>query len=129
MRQTSRLSRALSGKPRSDMKSLLTLQGSYYVVTGIWSIAHRRSFERITGPKTDYWLVRTVGGLAMAIGASLWLARRTESPLAPALAVASGLAFAAADAQAARASSRVYLLDGLLELLLVAAWVRRVRAS
>jgi hypothetical protein len=43
--------------------------------------------------------------------------------------VTSGLAFAAADVQGARAASRIYLLDGLLEMLLVAAWVRRVRAS
>lgn len=110
-------------------RTLATLHGSYYAATGIWSIVHRRSFERLTGPKTEYWLVRTVGGLALAIGASLWVAGRAESPAAAPLAVTSGLAFAAADVQAARAASRIYLLDGLLEMLFVAAWVRRVRAS
>ena len=110
-------------------RTLATLQGSYYAATGIWSIVHRRSFERVTGAKTDYWLVRTVGGLAVAIGASLVIAGRAEGRAAAPLALTAGLAFAAADAQAARASSRTYVLDGLIETFLVAAWVRRVRGS
>ena len=33
------------------------------------AILGRRSFEAVTGPKIDYWLVRTVGGLLVAVGA------------------------------------------------------------
>ncbi len=101
------------------------LQAGYYVLTGLWSILHRRSFERITGPKCEYWLVRTVGALALAIGAVLGLAvaggRRREGA---ALAIGSGLAFVASDLQAARSSSRVYLGDALLHLALLPAWLR-----
>jgi hypothetical protein len=101
-------------------------QASYYVVTGLWSLVHRRSFESITGPKNDYWLVRTVGALAVAngavLGAHVAKGRRPEG--AP-LAAASGLAFVVSDLQAARASSRVYLADALLHLVLVPAWFRR----
>ena len=57
------------------------LQAGYYVVTGVWPLVHRRSFERITGPKVDYWLVRTVGVLVAAIGAGLAVgARNRVSP-------------------------------------------------
>ena len=37
------------------------VQAAFYVGTGVWPIVHRRSFERVTGPKTDFWLARTVG--------------------------------------------------------------------
>ena len=98
-------------------RGLAGLQAAYYVSTGLWSLVHRRSFERITGPKQEYWLVRTVGALAVAIGAALGLAaatgRRREGAV---LALGSGLAFVASDLQAARASSRVYLLDVLAHL-------------
>ena len=53
-------------------RGLAGLQAAYYVSTGLWSLVHRRSFERITGPKQEYWLVRTVGALAVAIGAAMW---------------------------------------------------------
>ena len=54
-------------------RGLAGLQAAYYVGTGLWSLVHRRSFERVTGPKREYWLVRTVGALAVAIGAALGL--------------------------------------------------------
>jgi len=96
----------------------------------VWSLVHRRSFERVTGRKRDYWLVRTVGTLAVAIGTALGLAagsgRRREGAV---LAVASGLAFVGSDVQAAHSSSRVYLGDALLHALLVPAWLRRWRSS
>jgi hypothetical protein len=101
------------------------VQAAYYVVTGLWSIVHRRSFERITGRKREYWLVRTVGALAVAIGAALGLAagsgRRREGA---ALALGSGAAFVASDLQAARSSSRVYLADAVLHFALLPAWLR-----
>lgn len=101
-------------------------QAAYYVLTGAWSILHRRSFERVTGPKREYWLVRTVGALAIAVGAALAVAvakgRRAENAV---LALASGAAFVAGDLQAARASSRIYLGDALLHLVLLPAWLRR----
>lgn len=104
---------------------MLVAQGAYYVATGVWSIAHRRSFEHVTGPKRDYWLVRTVGGLAVAIGGALLydgVRGRREGAI---LSAASALAFGAADLQAARHASRVYLADAAVEALLLTAWLRR----
>lgn len=45
--------------------------GTYYVVTGLWPLIHLTSFEAVTGPKTDDWLVHMVGLLAASIGLAL----------------------------------------------------------
>src|SRR5438876_11959918 len=50
------------------------LQGLYYLATGVWPLVHMESFLAVTGPKTDLWLVRTVGVLVAVIGAVLLLA-------------------------------------------------------
>lgn len=52
----------------SDMGRILTAQGWFYVVTGLWPILHIKSFEAVSGPKTDKWLVRTLGLLIACSG-------------------------------------------------------------
>ena len=110
------------------MRYASTLRGLYapYLVgTGVWSLAHRRSFERVTGPKEDYWLVQTVGSLAIAIGASLGIAarRRAQGPETIALGAASCIAFGLASVRASQTESPVYIGDALLELAFLAAWL------
>src|SRR4051812_47162991 len=56
---------------RLSHRSLARLQAAYYVATGVWPIAHMKSFEAVTGPKVDHWLVRTFGALVTAAGAAL----------------------------------------------------------
>jgi hypothetical protein len=108
---------------------LVAAQSAYYVTTGLWSILHRPSFQLVTGPKREYWLVRTVGGLAVAIGVTLGVTaatgRRTRE--SETLALASGLAFGAADLHAARVASRIYLADAALHAVLLAGWIRHRR--
>ena len=108
-------------------RKLAALHAAYYVVTGAWAVVDRRSFERITGPKHDYWLVRLVGGLAVAVGASLGSAvvsgRRRQDDTT--LALATSIAFVVADGYAARSVSRVYLGDVLLHAIFLPAWIRR----
>ncbi|HET9287503.1 MAG TPA: hypothetical protein VFO26_08100 [Gaiella sp.] len=106
-------------------RQLIGLQGAYYVATGAWAIVHRRSFEAVTGRKTDYWLVRTVGLLAAAIGASLLVAATREerpSPEAVALAGGSAASFALVDVVYVwrRRISPIYLADAALHALLAA---------
>lgn len=103
------------------------VHAGYLLATGIWPLLHRRSFEAVTGPKEDFWLVRTVGGLAATTGAALAVSvlRGRRPPEAVALALGSGLVFAAADVRAARTESRVYLGDIAAQLVLLPAWVRR----
>ena len=112
-------------------RRVLSVQAGYYLITGIWPIVHLPSFEAVTGPKTDDWLVHTVGLLAAAIGISLGTAvLRDEAgdPLAGAIAVSSALAFAAIDLWYGLSGriSPVYLGDAAVQLILVALvlWTR-----
>jgi hypothetical protein len=101
------------------------------VATGAWAIVHRRSFERVTGEKREYWLVRTVGGLAVAIGVPLGVAAARDriDRQTVVLGLGSGLAFLAADLQATRAASPVYLGDAALHAVLIPLWARQWRRS
>src|SRR6266508_1577481 len=57
------------------MEYLVTLvQGIYFFVSGIWPILSMNTFLKVTGPKTDLWLVKTVGIILAVIGAVLILA-------------------------------------------------------
>jgi hypothetical protein len=105
--------------------TLRGLYAPYLVATGVWSLVHRRSFERVTGPKEDYWLVQTVGALAIAIGASLGLAarRRALEPETIVLGAASCTAFGLASVRASQTESRVYLGDAVLEVAFLVAWL------
>lgn len=105
---------------------LAALQGIYYAATGAWSLVHLESFEAVTGPKTDDWLVKTVGMLVLAIGIALLLAAaRLHVPVELAvLALSSAAGLAAVDVLYALtdAISDVYLLDALAQTILVALW-------
>ena len=50
---------------------LPVVQGVYFLLTGVWPLLSIRTFEAVTGPKVDRWLVKTVGLLVAVIGASL----------------------------------------------------------
>jgi hypothetical protein len=112
--------------------NVLHLQAAYYVLTGIWPILHIRSFEMITGPKPERWLVRTLGGVVTAIGASLWTAARQSEPGAETSVLAFGgaAALAASDAIYAlkRRISPVYLADAAVQAALIGALTRAIRA-
>jgi hypothetical protein len=102
------------------------VQGAFYVGTGLWPILHIRSFEAVTGPKRERWLVKTMGGLIAAVGASLIAGGREpkSSRLLPILGISSAVALAMADViyVAKGRISPVYLADAVAELGLVAGW-------
>jgi hypothetical protein len=66
----------------------------------VWPLVHLPSFERVTGPKTDRWLVRTVGALTAVVGAALLVAasRRREDLATQVLAIGSAAALGMVDA-------------------------------
>ena len=110
-------------------------QGLYYAASGAWPLLSMRSFESVTGPKADKWLVRTVGGLVAVIGAVLSSAaarRRVHSEVLL-LGVASAASLAAIDVVYAIRGriSKIYLLDAFAEIALIGAWAsvlaRRLR--
>ena len=89
-------------------QGLARAQGTYFFVTGVWPLLSMRTFEAVTGPKRDRWLVKTVGVLVAVIGASLATVRRPVPPtMLLALGSAAGLA--------------------VLEALLIAGWLAALR--
>lgn len=105
---------------------LALIQGLFYVVTGVWPLLDMVSFQVVTGPKTDLWLVRTVGVLVSVVGAVLIAASRSRrvTPEIVMLAVGSALGLAAIDLRYALAGriSAVYLADAAVEIGLSLVW-------
>ena len=109
-------------------RALAIAQGTYYVATGVWSLLSMRTFLRVTGPKRDLWLVKTVGTLVAVSGGVMLMAglRRNVSPEIVALATGSALGLSAIDINySARGTiSKIYLLDAGVELAVVGMWSR-----
>jgi hypothetical protein len=114
--------------PTEEVVRLARLQAILYIVTGIWPLVSMRSFQAVTGPKVDRWLVKTVGVLVTVIGSALALAsrRREFAPEIVLVAAGSAAALATIDVVyvARRRISPVYLLDAIAEIALVAGWAR-----
>jgi hypothetical protein len=109
------------------------IQGVFYLLTGLWPIIDIESFQHVTGPKTDLWLVRTVGALIAVIGVVLISAARhrryTDEIII--LAVGCALALAAVDLVYALSGriSAIYLADAAAEIALAALWgIGRLRS-
>ena len=115
----------------SKRATVLRAQGGYYVVSGVWAVVNRRGFEAMTGRKTDYWLVRTVGLLAAAIGVSLLAGARgaRSSSATKVLGLTAGASFTAVDLVyvAKRQISPVYLGDAAVHALLAGFALRASR--
>jgi hypothetical protein len=111
-----------------NQRRLARAHGAFNVLFGLWPLVHMRSFELVSGPKTDDWLVRTVSGLMVANGFTQLTAEPTPAALAQTRLVGIGTAatFAAVDVVYATSGriSKVYLLDALLEAGWIAAWLR-----
>jgi hypothetical protein len=109
------------------MNILLLAQGIYYVISGIWPIIHMRSFLIVTGPKTDLWLVKTVGILITVIGGALVVAGMNHQTTLEILilAIGSQLALTAIDViyVAKKQIPKIYLLDALIESGFLLGWI------
>ena len=108
------------------LPKLALAQGLFYVATGVWPLIDIASFQVVTGPKIDLWLVHTVGVLVTVVGAVLIIASRTRrvTPEIILLAVGSALGLAGIDLRYALAGriSTVYLADAVVEIGLALAW-------
>ena len=112
-------------------RALAAGQGAYFLVTGLWPLVSLRTFYAVTGPKTDGWLVQTVGSMIACIGSTLLLGarRRMVEPEVRWLATSSAAALMAVDVLfvGQRRISRIYLADAVAELGLIAAWAFAAR--
>ncbi|HYE05692.1 MAG TPA: hypothetical protein VEL07_09185 [Planctomycetota bacterium] len=107
-------------------EALAATQAAYFGATGLWPLVHLRSFQAVTGPKHDRWLVLTVGALVCAVAAALALAAVDgvgRSDLV--LAVGAALALLLVDVvfTARRVIARIYLGDAAIEAALIGAWL------
>jgi hypothetical protein len=111
---------------KSPAERLAVGQGAYYLATGVWPLLHMRSFLAVTGPKTDLWLVKTVGALVGVIGVALLEAGRRGRVSRETALLAGGSAATLAAVDVVYVSRGrippVYLLDALPEMALAAAW-------
>jgi hypothetical protein len=117
------------GIERERDSAVAAAQSVYYLLTGVWPLVHRPSFERVTGPKADFWLVEAVGVTVAAIGLGLAHAvgRRQAVPRelrTVALATAAGLGVLETVYVARRRISPVYLVDTAVEAAFLWAWLR-----
>ena len=102
------------------------VQGVYFLVTGIWPLISMRTFLAVTGPKTDLWLVKTVGSILAVIGAVLIYAQVTAAVNPPVVALAIGAAATLVIIEIVYVTKRIispiYLGDAVVELILIAWW-------
>jgi len=103
------------------MRKLLTAQALYFAATGTWALVSLSTFETVTGPKTDDWLVKMVGALALVIGIALLAGARAHRRETVVLSVSSAAAFAAVDViySLNGTISRIYLADAAVEAALI----------
>ncbi len=123
----------MSDPAHDEFVRLARTQAAYFIASGLLPLISMRAFEAITGPKTDRWLVKTVGLLVAVIGFGLALAgyRRHVSPELALIAAGSAGAVAAIDVVyvARQRISPVYLGDAVIEAGLLIAWLRVCRRS
>jgi hypothetical protein len=106
--------------------TVAAIQGLFYFATGVWPLAHIESFVAVTRPKTDLWLVYTVGVIIAVIGVALLHAagRRSFSPCLAILAIGVALGLTAIDVifVLRQVIDPIYLADAAVEVILVVAW-------
>lgn len=104
-------------------------QGVYYLVTGVWPFISMETFQAITGPKVDGWLVKMVGALVTVVGGVLFMAglRRRVTSEITVLAVGNALAFMGIDITyaARKRISPIYLADAVLQVFFLIGWISR----
>lgn len=98
------------------MEPILTLQGWFYVATGLWPVLHLKSFEYVTGPKTDKWLVKTVAFMITCSG--IIFLKFSDEKAALWLAIMNAVALTIVDVYYSLNGviRKVYLLDALVEI-------------
>ncbi len=105
---------------------LAKAHGVFNVVSGVWPLVSMGTFERVTGPKVDSWLVRTVSGLLVSTGLAQLAAGDSPDGLRVARLLGQGTAVTLGVIDVVYASSsrisKVYLADAVVETAWVALW-------
>lgn len=107
-------------------RAVVWIQGAYVLLNGVWPILHVESFMTVTGPKTDVWLVKTVGALLIPVSLCLLSYTTIRANLLPAaiLGASTSVAFIVVDFYYALTGviSEIYMLDGFVEAGFLCCW-------
>ena len=110
------------------MRLVPVLQGGYFFLTGIWPIVSIDTFQMVTRPKSDLWLVKTVGSLVAVAGLVIFIAGVRDSVTFEIflLAVGSSAALTVVNVNYSLRGviSRIYLLDAVIEAAIILMWIR-----
>lgn len=102
-------------------------QGIYYFLSGIWPVVHINSFMAVTGPKTDLWLVKTLGGIIAVCGIWFFIVAYYKKigfrVTFLGVALASAFAFSDFYFSLTNQISIVYMIDGLAQVMLIIGWL------
>lgn len=105
----------------------LWVQATYILITALWPLVHMESFLKVTGDKTDLWLVKTVAALLVPVAICLYTHLFIRADHRPAIVLGSltALAFICIDFYYALTDviSNVYLADGVVEAVFLALWI------
>ena len=104
---------------------LTFIHGAYYLIGGAWPLISLETFEYVTGPKYDDWLVRSVALLLVVAGIILVTQPKgsiERSAVKLAFGTSLALGCVAMITSAGVWISSVYFLDGTLHLLFAATW-------
>jgi len=108
------------------MTLVAMVQGFYFLITGVWPLVSMATFQKVTGPKSDHWLVKTVGIIVAVIGLGLIISgvsgHFTPEIILIAIGSATGLAGIDVIYVSKRVISPIYLLDALAEVVLILWW-------
>jgi hypothetical protein len=108
-------------------KTILIVQGVYTLLTALWAIVDIDSFMKVTGPKNDIWLVKTVAVVLLAVGLT-FLAFTFQPKInlaAIVLALSSSLGLAIIDFYYVSEGiiSRIYGVDGIIQIAFFIIWI------
>ena len=112
-----------------------TVQGVYYLATGLWPFFSIASFEAVTGPKMEVWLINTVALFLIVCAVVLLVTVFRRSMTLEIVLLGAGLALALGIIDVTYALrgviSYVYLVDAAVELVFLAGWLigSRCRAA
>jgi hypothetical protein len=120
-------------KRTSLLKLVPKAQALYYIPFSVWGLVNIRSFMWVTGKKEDVWLVKTVCLLLISVGAVIGQAGKKEriTPEIAGLGISSAASLTAIDLWYAGKGRirRVYLLDAIGNLGLIAGWIVALKAE
>ena len=115
-----------------NIRYILYFQMAYYLITSAWPLINVESFMEVSGYKQEVWLVKTFSLLMLCVAFTLFLflflKERSLSVIFLSLMIPAALAAADIYYSLNGVISKIYLLDAVINLTLLIAWLFHVKA-